>query len=207
MSDIGYLECIAGCMFAGKTEELIRQLRRAVIAKKAIHVFKPVVDTRNGLDRTVSHSRLEIPATAVDDPTYILKSNSAHGTGTTDWVWDADVIGIDEAQFFDPRIVEVVDTLVSWGKQVIVAGLDLDYRAEPFGSMPVLIAKADHVTHLTAVCTICGQPAIRTQRLSDSRAEVEIGGADKYAARCRRHFDPGTGPHLTSLKGSGSVEV
>jgi len=181
-------------MFSGKSEELIRQLRRAVIAKKAIHVFKPSSDTRSGTDRTVSHSRLEVPATSVDDPTYILKSNSAHGTGITDWVWDADVVGIDEAQFFDHRIVEVVDTLVSWGKQVIVAGLDLDYRAEPFGSMPVIMAKADHVTRLTAVCTICGQPAIRTQRLSDSKAEVEIGGADKYAARCRRHFDPGTGP-------------
>lgn len=198
MSDVGSLEVVTGCMFSGKSEELIRQLRRAVIAKKTVHVFKPSVDDRDGTDRVMSHSRVELPATAIDQdhPGTILGSNTVWNNMVgskvqPDWVWDADVVGIDEAQFFNPSIVDVVESLITLGKRVIVAGLDLDFRAEPFGSMPVLMAKADHVTRLTAVCTVCGHPAIRTQRLDASEESVVIGGADKYAARCRQHFNPG----------------
>ena len=202
----GRLETLIGSMFAGKSEELIRLLRRAVIAKKTVHVFKPSIDTRDGTDRVMSHSRIEIPATPIDQdhPETILHTNTEwnrtlNPTCPADpiegWVWDADVVGIDEAQFFAPGIVNVVDMLVKMGKRVIIAGLGLDYRGEPMGSMPLLTVKADHIIHLTAVCTICGQPAIRTQRLVPSEAYVEIGGADKYAARCRLHFNPDPNSH------------
>lgn len=196
---IGSLEVVVGPMFGGKSEELIRQLKRAVIAKKSIMVFKPVIDNRYSHEMVVSHSRQEIPACPwnQDQPLGILNSNSGwlnkhHPTVMTDWSWNADVIGIDEAQFFGPEIVTVADELVALGKRVIVAGLNLDFRGEPFGSMPILMAKADHITHLTAICTVCGQPANRTQRLDVSSDEsVVIGGEDKYAARCRQHFTPG----------------
>jgi len=186
-------------MFGGKSEELIRLLRRAVIAKKTIQVFKPSIDNRYAEHKVVSHSKSELPAANVpmDNPDFILHSNNEwfyrhHPvTLTMEWCWDADVVGIDETQFFGPRIINVVDELVDMGRQVIVAGLDLDYRAEPFGPMPILMAKADQITRLTAICTVCGRPAIRTQRLTESSECVEIGGPDKYAARCRLHFTPG----------------
>lgn len=192
----GELTVVCGCMFAGKSEEMIRQLRRAVIAKRTVHVFKPLIDNRSGTDRVRSHSKIEIPATAVEHAIDILLTNITHlrdnlkgvSESYNGWVWEADVVGIDEAQFFGPSIIQVVDTLVDMGKRVIVAGLDLDYRGEPFGSMPILMAKADHVTRLSAVCTVCGHPAIRTQRLDSSDEHVLIGGTDKYAARCRAHF-------------------
>lgn len=202
MTSAGSLDVVTGGMFSGKSEELIRQLKRAVIAKKSIMVFKPVIDNRYSHEMVVSHSRQEIPACPwnQNDPLGILYNNSEWHQAqkdynpfvTVEWSWNADVIGIDEAQFFGSDIITVVDTLVDMGKRVIVAGLDLDFRGEPFGSMPILMAKADHITHLTAICTVCGQPAIRTQRLDASSDEsVVIGGDDKYAARCRQHFTPG----------------
>lgn len=173
------LEVITGPMFSGKTEELIRRLRRAQIAKQHIAVFKPHIDTRFvGLG---SHSKQEFPATEIhkDTPQMLLGM-----------VGDAHVVGIEEAQFFAPAIVETIQILVEHNKRVIVAGLDLDAWGRPFGSMPVLMALAERVNKYTAICTVCGQDATRSRKIVTTGGVEDVGADDKYDARCRAHFTP-----------------
>ncbi|WP_448590377.1 thymidine kinase [Thermoflexus hugenholtzii] len=178
----GWVEVISGCMFSGKTEELIRRLRRAQIARQQVQVFKPLIDTRYGLERVRSHNGLDIEAIPVPHARAILDHLQP---GTT-------VVGIDEAQFFDWEIADVVQALAEQGIRVIVAGLDMDFRGEPFGPMPLLMAQADQVDKLHAICVVCGAPATRTQRLINGRPAryddpvILVGGSETYEARCRR---------------------
>ncbi|MCU0424799.1 MAG: thymidine kinase [Candidatus Kapabacteria bacterium] len=174
----GSIEVIAGCMFSGKTEELIRRLRRAQIAKQRVEIFKPGIDNRYSETEVVSHSQHRIASRIVQHSSEIL----AHAG-------EADVIGVDEAQFFDEGIVEVCEDLANQGKRVIVAGLDLDYRGKPFGPMPQLMAVAEYVTKTMAVCMKSGLPASRTQRMSQSHELVVVGHSDQYEARHRAYYD------------------
>lgn len=183
------MEVICGSMFCGKTEELIRRLRRAIIAKKNVQVFKPAIDNRYVVEKVHSHAGMEIDAIPIDDIMDIYKYLKP----------DTDVIGIDEAQFFSSRIVEVAENLVNNGIRVIFAGLDTDFRGEPFGSMPVLMARAERVDKLHAICMVCGEDASRTQRLVDGKPAhyddplVIVGTSEMYEARCRKHhIVPGT---------------
>lgn len=176
---MGWIEVISGSMFSGKTEELIRRLRRAQIAKQSVAIFKPQLDDRYSESDIVSHSQLRIPSTPVSSPQEILKHAD-----------EADVIGIDEAQFFEPDIVSVVKELAGRGKRVVVAGLDKDYRGEPFGALPELMAEAEYVTKTLAICMRCGEPANFTQRLTRDDRRILIGETDIYEARCRRCFEP-----------------
>ncbi|MCS7210048.1 MAG: thymidine kinase [Chloroherpetonaceae bacterium] len=175
----GRVEVIAGCMFSGKSEELIRRLRRAQIAKLNVAIFKPVIDTRYSADEIVSHSALKLASISVSHSQEILLRSA-----------EADVVGIDEAQFFDMGIVDVCEALANDGKRVIVAGLDLDYRGKPFGPMPFLMAIAEEVTKTLAVCMKSGLPASRTQRLADSNQLILIGHSNLYEARHRAYFEP-----------------
>jgi len=175
----GWIEVIAGCMFSGKTEELIRRLRRAQIARQEVAIFKPRIDTRYSNDHIVSHSELKIPSLVVQKPAEIL---SAAGS--------AQVVGIDEAQFFDMTLVDVADQLANEGKRVIIAGLDQDYRGKPFEPIPQLLAIAEYITKTLAICVICGNPADRTQRITEGSERVLVGAMDSYAARCRKCFNP-----------------
>lgn len=175
----GTLEVICGCMFSGKTEELITQIRRSEFAKLRHQVFKPVIDTRYEQDAVASHDKNRFPAQNVKTSRDILRLVEPH----------TEVVGIDEAQFFDPGVVEVAELLANEGRRVIVAGLDTDWKGEPFGPMPVLIAKADIVRKQYAICMVCGAPATRTQRLVASHQQFLLGSTDSYEARCRRHFD------------------
>ncbi len=182
----GRVEVICGPMFSGKTEELIRRLRRAMIAQKAVVCIKPAIDQRFHPTAIASHSEMSIEAIPVKDVEEIervLDANSA-----------AEVIAIDEAQFLAPEIVKVVERLVHMGKRVIVAGLDTTYAGEPFAPVPELMAIADEVTKLSAVCMQCGQPAIRTQRLRGGTERVVVGAGDVYEARCRFCFEPASRP-------------
>ncbi|MBU0472664.1 MAG: thymidine kinase [Bacteroidetes bacterium] len=172
----GWIEVISGCMFSGKTEELIRRLRRAKFAKLKVIIFKPKIDDRYSKDEIVSHSEQALPSTMIEKAEEILAL-----------IKDADIIGIDEAQFFDDKISNVVLKLAKMGKRVIVAGLDMDYKGEPFGPMPTLLAIAEYVTKPKAICVVCGSPATMTQRITDSKAQVDVGATDKYEARCRKH--------------------
>lgn len=176
----GSLEVICGSMFSGKSEELIRRLRLARIAHQRVQVFKPAIDTRYGDEELVSHSNFRITARAVATSGEIL--SQVHDLTV--------VIGIDEVQFFDAGIVEVCNKLANQGKRVIVAGLDQDYRGRPFPPMPDLMAVGEYVTKLLAVCSVCGDPANRSQRIKGGDAVVELGASDRYEARCRRHFEP-----------------
>ncbi|MCX6018000.1 MAG: thymidine kinase [Chloroflexi bacterium] len=179
----GSVEVICGCMFSGKSEELIRRLRRAVIAKQKVQVFKPAIDDRYSIDQVRSHSGSGFDATPVSSSAELLRCVEE---GTT-------VVGIDEAQFFDNNLPHVVDKLASEGKRVICAGLDLDFRGEPFGPMPTLLAIAEHVDKLTAICMVSGEPATRTQRIIDGRPAsyhdpiILVGATESYEARSRRH--------------------
>lgn len=178
--DIGWIEVIAGCMFSGKTEELIRRLRRALIAKQKVKVFKPKIDTRYSEGSIVSHSEQSLPSTIIEDVREIIHLSK-----------DAQVIGIDEAQFFSNDIIHVCNTLASNGKRVIVAGLDQDYRGIPFEPMPQLLAVAEYITKTLAICVNCGNPADKTQRKIISGERVVVGAADIYEARCRKcHYIP-----------------
>ncbi len=178
--DIGWIEVIAGCMFSGKTEELIRRLKRAQIAKLNVKIFKPEIDTRYSSEEIVSHSSLSLPSIMVKDALEILSLSA-----------EADVIGIDEAQFFNNNLVDVCNTLANNGKRVIVAGLDQDYRGLPFEPMPQLLAVAEYITKTLAICVICGNPADRTQRIVKSDERVLVGAADQYEAGCRKcHYIP-----------------
>ena len=178
--DTGWIEVIAGCMFSGKTEELIRRLRRAEIARQNVVVFKPRIDTRFSAKAIVSHSDQSLPSLLVDDPNDILKLTN-----------ESQVVGIDEAQFFPMEIVEVCNTLANQGKRVIVAGLDQDYRGVPFEPMPQLLASAEYITKTLAICVVCGNPADKTQRKTQAAERVVVGASDIYEARCRRcHYIP-----------------
>ena len=178
--ETGWIEVIAGCMFSGKTEELIRRLRRAQIAKQTVKIFKPKIDTRYSTTAIVSHSDQFLPSILISDINEVLEhSSSAH------------VIGIDEAQFFSNDIVEICNKLADEGKRVIVAGLDQDYRGIPFEPMPQLLAIAEYITKTLAICVVCGNPADKTQRKTKSSERVIVGASDIYEARCRKcHYIP-----------------
>lgn len=174
----GAIEVVCGPMFSGKTEELIRRVKRAQIAKQRVQIFKPAIDIRYDETKVVSHSSQHIMSEPVDRAIDILVRLKDHTR----------IVAIDEVQFFDDDIVKVVSKLAARGYRVICAGLDLDYRGVPFGPMPTLLALADNVQKIQAICTICGAPATRSQRLSDSKEKVLIGETDKYDARCRAHY-------------------
>ncbi len=173
----GWIEVIAGSMFSGKTEELIRRLRRAEFAKQKVEIFKPTIDVRYSEEEVVSHNATSIRSTPVPSSQNILLL-----TG------DVDVVGIDEAQFFDAGIVEVCVKLADQGIRVIVAGLDMDFQGRPFGPMPALFAVAEYVTKVHAVCMHCGDLAQYSHRKSDSKATVVLGEKDIYEPLCRRCY-------------------
>ncbi len=175
----GWIEVICGSMFSGKTEELIRRLRRARIARQHTEVFKPTLDERYSDDEVVSHNENSVTTTAVNAPAEIQKLVS-----------EADVIGIDEAQFFDETLVPVCQKLATDGHRVIAVGLDTDYRAEPFDPMPQLMAVAEHATKLHAVCVVCGAPANHSQRIVPGEDRVLVGATEAYEPRCRQCFEP-----------------
>lgn len=181
----GTIEVITGSMFCGKTDELIRRLRRATIARQKVQVFKPALDDRYALEKVTSHAGGEYDALPIRRSVEIFDFLKDETT----------VVAIDEAQFFDDQIVEVVTQLADQGVRVIVAGLDTDFRSEPFGSMPVLMAKAERVDKLHAICMVCGGLASRTQRLVNNEPAhyndpvVIVGASELYEARCREHHD------------------
>jgi thymidine kinase len=177
----GWIEVVCGCMFSGKTEELIRRIRRAQIAKQTVAIFKPRMDTRYSTEHIVSHSEQSLTSQAVDDASEIIIL-SQH----------AQVVGIDEAQFFKGNLVEVCETLANQGKRVVVAGLDQDYLGRPFDPIPQLLAIAEYITKTLAICVVCGNPADRTQRKTPQQDRVLIGAKDIYEARCRRCHTPPT---------------
>lgn len=177
----GWIEVISGCMFAGKTEELIRRIKVLEYAKKKIVVFKPVIDNRYSEMDVVSHAGTSVKSIAV-----------AHAEDILDYIdKETEVVAIDEVQFFDEAIVDICEMLADQGKRVMAAGLDMDFRGVPFGVMPRLFTMAEFVTKLTAVCTKCGAPATRTQRLVNGKAAnyhdpiVMVGASEAYEARCR----------------------
>lgn len=190
----GHVEVICGSMFCGKTEELIRRVRRATIAQQRVQVFKPDLDDRYGIERVTSHNGQNIEAQPIkhsaDIPAILLPSTT--------------VVAIDEAQFFDRGLTEVVEKLANRGLRVIVAGLDLDFRAEPFGPMPNLMSMAEEVTKLRAICVVCGEPACRSQRLVNGKPAgyddpiIMVGAQETYEARCRQHHDVPGAPTLLS---------
>ncbi|MGE5436405.1 MAG: thymidine kinase [Syntrophothermus sp.] len=176
----GWIEVIAGCMFSGKTEELIRRLRRAQIAKLNVKIFKPSIDLRYSDSSIVSHSEQSLPSIIIKDINDVLTLSN-----------DAQVIGIDEAQFFSNDIIKVCNTLADHGKRVIAAGLDQDYRGIPFEPMPQLLSIAEYITKTLAICVVCGNPADKTQRKTLSSERVVVGATDIYEARCRKcHYIP-----------------
>lgn len=177
----GFIEVVCGSMFSGKTEELLRRLRRAQIARQKVQVFKPVIDDRYSSDHVQSH-----------DATRILSQPVSKATEILDFIDDKTrVVGIDEAQFFDESVVEVAQKLAYRGVRVIVAGLDMDFRGEPFGPMPRLLSVAENVTKLSAVCMVCGNPASRTQRVAGgSDNQIAVGAKEMYEARCRFCHEP-----------------
>lgn len=185
----GWIEVITGCMFSGKSEELIRRLRRAIIARQRVQVFKPMVDERYSATQVVSHSRWRLQAERVHKAEEILQQLDPR----------TEVVGIDEAQFFDEALVRVCQHLANLGKRVIVAGLDMDFRGQPFGPMPQLLAIAEEVEKMHAICARCGAPASYTQRLTQDQEQVVVGAGETYEARCRRCFDPGGPGHEPSL--------
>ncbi len=186
--DGGWVEVVCGSMFSGKTEELIRRVKRAEIARQKVQVFKPSIDVRYHVDRVTSHSGAQLAAAVVESAQEIEAQVGP----------DTAVVAVDEAQFFDQTIAEVCRRLAGRKLRVIVAGLDMDFRGEPFGPMPLLMAEAELVDKLQAICVRCGAPASRTQRLIDGRPAaytdpvILVGAAEVYEARCRRcHQVPG----------------
>ena len=174
----GRIEVICGSMFSGKTEELIRRLRRAEFAKQRVEIYKPAIDTRYSEEEVVSHDAKAIMSTPVDVPASILLLAE-----------EADVVGIDEAQFFDNSIVDVCNRLASAGKRVIVAGLDMDFKGKPFGPMPALLAVAEEVTKVHAICVHCGALAYVSHRIVKSDKQVLLGEKDEYEPLCRDCYD------------------
>ena len=175
----GWIEVVTGCMFSGKTEELIRRLVRARIGRQSVIVFKPAVDTRYAVEHIVTHADVRLSCLPITRAHEIL-----------DRVSDAEVVGIDEAQFFDAELVAVCNRLADAGKRVIVAGLDQDYQGRPFEPIPQLLAVAEYITKNLAVCMVCGGPADRSQRLVAADDRVLLGAKDRYEARCRAHWSP-----------------
>lgn len=176
----GWIEVICGSMFSGKTEELIRRLRRALIANQRIAIFKPTSDDRYDVTRVVSHDERSLQSITVDHSEAILNS-----------VMDVQVVGIDEAQFFDENLPRVCQKLALKGLRVIVSGLDMDYKGRPFGPMPDLLAMSEYVTKLHAICPHCGNLATHSYRLSDNDETILIGEKDKYEPRCRICYQMG----------------
>jgi thymidine kinase len=176
----GWIEVICGSMFSGKTEELIRRLRRAQIARQRVQIFKPRLDDRYHQEQIVSHSDQRMESIPVADAQEILAQVAE----------DAQVVGIDEAQFFDDELVGVCEHLANRGIRVIVAGLDQDYRGQPFEPIPRLLAVAEFITKNLAICVQCGNPANRSQRIASSSEQLLVGAADSYEARCRHCFKP-----------------
>lgn len=174
----GHIEVIAGGMFSGKSEELVRRLRRAVIARQRVQVFKPRADTRYEPERLVTRDNRELEAVSVSSSRELRER--LH--------WGVQVVGIDEAQFFDANLADLVNELADAGVRVIVAGLDQDYRRQPFGPMPSLLATAEYVEKLHAVCVRCGAPAHYSQRTAGGGEQVQVGDAEAYEARCRRCY-------------------
>jgi thymidine kinase len=181
----GTIEVICGSMFSGKTDELIRRLVRARIARQKVQVFKPAIDVRYAVEKVTSHAGNHFDAIPVERAADIRARLEA----------DTTVVGVDEAQFFDAEIVDVAQELAERGVRVILAGLDMDFRGEPFGPMPILMAKAEKVDKLHAICMVCGEEASRTQRLVNGRPAryddpvVIVGASELYEARCRRHHE------------------
>ena len=187
--NVGWIEVICGPMFSGKSEELIRRLRRAIIARKRVAVFKPSIDNRYSQDEIVSHGDLRIKSQVVNDAGEILNHID----------WRSDVVGVDEANFMGPKLVEAAQQLADSGKQVIISGLDTDYLGRPFPPIPDLLAYAESITKTLAICVRCGNPAKHTQRLRGSDDLIVVGASDMYEARCRRCFEPGI-PKPTELE-------
>ncbi|MFN2744620.1 MULTISPECIES: thymidine kinase [Bacillus] len=185
MKQSGWLELICGSMFSGKSEELIRRVKRATFAKQEVKVFKPAIDNRYSNDSVVSHNGTSIVCHAITSPAEIYQYISVN----------TDVIGVDEVQFFDETIVRTLTALADQGYRVIAAGLDQDFRGEPFGVVPDLMALAETVTKLQAVCSVCGSPASRTQRLINGKPAsyddpvILVGASETYEARCRHHHE------------------
>jgi thymidine kinase len=181
----GSIEVITGSMFCGKTDELIRRLRRATIARQKVQVFKPAIDYRYAVRKVTSHAGNDFEAFPIEQAGEVLAHLDA----------DTTVVAIDEAQFFDHQVIDVAQQLADAGIRVIVAGLDTDFRGEPFGPIPVLMAKAEQVDKLQAICMVCGEPASRTQRIINGKPArydepvVIIGAAEMYEARCRKHHE------------------
>jgi len=181
----GSVEVIVGSMFSGKTDELIRRLRRAIIARQKVQVFKPAIDVRYAESKVTSHAGNDYAALPIQNSAEILASLNA----------DTTVVAIDEAQFFDSELIPIVRQLADRGLRVIVAGLDTDFRAEPFGPVPTLMAQAERVDKLHAICMVCGEEASRTQRLVNGKPAryddpiVVIGASEFYEARCRQHHE------------------
>ena len=178
-TQLGWIEVICGSMFSGKSEELIRRLRRAIIAKQRVQIFKPNIDSRSDAE-IVSHSEMRMPSISIGSSVE-LTNKVDHRT---------EVVGVDEAQFFDEGLVEAAQQLADQGKRVIIAGLDKDFRGLPFGPIPSLMAVAEEVTKTLAICVRCGSPANNTQRLVESDELVVVGAQGVYEARCRRCFEP-----------------
>lgn len=180
----GRIEVVAGCMFSGKSEELIRRLKRAQIARQRVIALKSSLDDRYGLEAITSHSGVRLESAIVTSPSDVLRIVEEK---------QVEVVGIDEVQFFDPGIIGVAEYLADKGVRVILAGLDQDFRGEPFGPMPELLSLAEDVTKLVAVCMVCGRPATRTQRIVNGRPAgyddpvMMVGAAESYEARCREH--------------------
>jgi thymidine kinase len=187
MGLMGHIEVICGPMFSGKTEELIRRLRRAVIAQRKVQVFKPRADSRYHPEALVSHSQQTMLSTVVASAREVLDK----------LVQDVEVVGIDEVQFLGKEIVPIVKDLAGRGLRVIVAGLDQDFRGAPFDPMPELLAEAEYITKELAICVVCGQPAGRSQRIISSEERVHVGAGDAYEPRCRKDFSPEPRPAST----------
>jgi thymidine kinase len=177
----GSLEVICGSMFSGKTEELIRRLKRVRIANQRLLVVKPVIDTRYAKEKIVSHDTNSFVSTPIQNPSEILSMAQ-----------DVEVIGVDEAQFFDNSIAEICEQLATQGIRVIVAGLDMDFAGNPFGPIPLLMAKADHVTKLHAICVRCGAMANYSYRIAAGESQVLLGATDSYEPRCRQCYAQST---------------
>src|SRR5712671_1688941 len=178
---IGWIEVVCGPMFSGKSEELIRRLRRAKIARKRVQVFKPILDTRYSDDEIVSHGDQRMKSDVVTGAKEVLDRLD----------WRTQVVGFDESNFFGVDLIDIAQQLADTGKQVIIAGLDTDYLGRPFPPMPDLLCLAESITKTLAICMRCGNPAKHTQRLVESNDLIVVGAAEMYEARCRRCFEPG----------------
>ena len=174
----GSIEVICGSMFSGKTEELIRRMKRAQFAKQTVEIFKPCIDVRYSEDKVVSHDSHSIHSTPISSPSQMLELSN-----------DVEVVGIDEAQFFDNSLIEVVQTLANRGIRVIIAGLDTDFLGKPFGPMPALMAVAEDIQKVHAICVKCGSPANHSHRLSKSEELVLLGEKDEYEPLCRHCYN------------------